>query len=165
MTLGLTFLSLMSAYWWKNYILNFKKLINLTLRDTLERTPKVSVIKIYSVGFNPDADHDAEISCKRITQSDWPWKFQGRKVFHYSRVGVVLPLSVKKWPNLHPSESTLHPHPKSLHSPNFYFIITWSWGLKNNTKNGYKNLQQQNKWVFLGNLYKIFCSVHFYKNL
>ena len=165
MTLGLTFLSLMSAYWWKNYILNFKKLINLTLRDTLERTPKVSVIKIYSVGFNPDADHDAEISCKRITQSDWPWKFQGRKVFHYSRVGVVLPLSVKKWPNLHPSESTLHPYPKSLHSPNFYFIITWSWGLKNNTKNGYKNLQQQNKWVFLGNLYKIFCSVHFYKNL
>ena len=165
MTLGLTFLSLMSAYWWKNYILNFKKLISLTLRDTLEKTPKVSVIKIYWVGFNPDADHDAEISCKRITQSDWPWKFQGRKVFHYSRVGVVLPLSVKKWPNLHPSESTLHPHPKSLHSPNFYFIITWSWGLKNNTKNGYKNLQQQNKWVFLGNLYKIFCSVHFYKNL
>ena len=41
MTLGLTFLSLISAYWWKNYILNFKKLISLTLRDTLKRTPKV----------------------------------------------------------------------------------------------------------------------------
>ena len=41
MTLGLTFLSLMSAFWWKNYILNFKKLISLTLRDTLKRTPKV----------------------------------------------------------------------------------------------------------------------------
>ena len=40
-TLGLTFLSLMSAYWWKNYILNFKKLISLTLRDTLKRTQKV----------------------------------------------------------------------------------------------------------------------------
>ena len=109
MTLGLTFLSLMSAYWWKNYILNFKKLISLTLRD--KRTPKVSVIKIYSVGFNPDADHDTEILCKRITQSDWPWKFWGRKVFHYSRVGVVLPLSVKKWPNLRPSES-LSPPPQ-----------------------------------------------------
>ena len=31
----------MSSYRWKNYILNFKKLISLTLRDTLERTPKV----------------------------------------------------------------------------------------------------------------------------
>ena len=68
MTLGLTFLSLMSVYLWKNYILNFKKLISLT--------PKVSVTEIYSVGFNHhadfDADHDAEILCKRITQSDWP---------------------------------------------------------------------------------------------
>ena len=56
--------------------LYFKKLISLTLRDTLERTPKVSVAKIYSVGFNHDADfdadHDAEILSKRITQSDWP---------------------------------------------------------------------------------------------
>ena len=115
MTLGLTFLSLMSVHLWKNYILNFKKLISLTLRDTFERTPKVSVTEIYSVGFNHhadfDADHDAEILCKRITQSDWPWKFWGRKVFHYSRVGVVLPLSVKKWPNLRPSES-LSPPPQ-----------------------------------------------------
>ena len=39
--LGLTFLSLMSAYWWKNYILNFQKLISLTLSDTLKRTQKV----------------------------------------------------------------------------------------------------------------------------
>ena len=37
----LTFLSLMSAYWWKNYILILKKLISLNLRDTLERTSKV----------------------------------------------------------------------------------------------------------------------------
>ena len=41
MTLGLAFLSFMFAYWWKNYILNFKKLISFTLRDTLKRTPKV----------------------------------------------------------------------------------------------------------------------------
>ena len=41
MTWGLTFLSLMSAYWWKNYILNFKKLISLTLRGTFKRPPKV----------------------------------------------------------------------------------------------------------------------------
>ena len=36
-----TDISLMSSYRWKNYILNFKKLISLTLRDTLERSPKV----------------------------------------------------------------------------------------------------------------------------
>ena len=52
----------------------FKKLISLTLRDTLERTPKLSVTKV--LGFDHDADfdadHDAEILCKRITQSDWP---------------------------------------------------------------------------------------------
>ena len=79
MILGLTFLSLMSAYWWKNYILNFKKLISLTLRDTLERTPKVISNQIHSVNFNRDADfdpdHDAEILCNGIRQFDWPWKF------------------------------------------------------------------------------------------
>ena len=36
---------------------------------------KLSVTKIYSVGFNHDADfdadHDAQILCKRIKQSDW----------------------------------------------------------------------------------------------
>ena len=37
-----------------------------------------------------DPDHDAEILCKRITQSDWPWKFWGCRVFYYSRVKVVL---------------------------------------------------------------------------
>ena len=134
MALGLTFLSLMSVYWWKNYILNFKKLISLILRDTFERTPKVSVTKIYSVAFNNDADfdadHDAEILCKRITQSDWPSKFWGRRVFHYSRVGVVLPQSVKKWPNLHPSESL--PYPSQIFTfTKFYIIIPWSWRLKN----------------------------------
>ena len=38
--------------------------------------------------------------CKRIKQSDWPWKFWGCRVFHYSWVGLVLSLSVTKWPNL-----------------------------------------------------------------
>ena len=41
MTLGLTFLSLMSAYWWKNLNLNFKKRRSLALRNTLKRNPKV----------------------------------------------------------------------------------------------------------------------------
>ena len=91
-------------YWLKIYIFKFKKLICLTLRDTLERTPKASVTKVFSVAFNHDADFDAEILYKRITQPDWPWKFLGHRVFHYSQVGVVLPLSIKKWPNLHPSE-------------------------------------------------------------
>ena len=38
--------------------------------------------------------------CKRIKQSDWPCKFCGYRVFDYSRVAVVLALSVRKWPNL-----------------------------------------------------------------
>ena len=33
------------------------------------------------------------------------------------------------------------------------------------TKNGYESFQQQNKSIFLGNLHKIFCGVHFYKNM
>ena len=73
-----------------------------------------NVTKIYSVGFSHDADHDG----KRIKQSDWPWKFWGCRVFHYSWVGVVLPLSVNKWPNLHPSDPPHPPPPtKFLHSP------------------------------------------------
>ena len=120
MTLGLTFLSFMSVYLWKNYILNFKKLISLTLRDTFERTPKVSVTKIYSVAFNNDADfdadHDAEILCKRITQSDWPSKFWGLRVFHYSRVGVVFP-NRSKSDQISTHQSPSQPHPK------FYIII------------------------------------------
>ena len=44
----------------------------LTLRDTLEGTPKASVTKVFSVAFNHDADFDAEILYKRVTQPDWP---------------------------------------------------------------------------------------------
>ena len=48
--------------------------------------------------------------------------------------------------------------PTSLSPPNFYIIITWNWRLKNkNKKHGYINFQQQNKSIFQGNLYKIFC--------
>ena len=111
MTSGLTFLSLMSAYWWKNYILNFETYkLDFKGHFGKKELQNLSVTKIYSVGFNHDAlfdaDHDAEILCKRIKQSDWPWKFLGCRVFHYIRVGVVLPPSVKKWPNLRPSEPT-----------------------------------------------------------
>ena len=56
---------------------------------------KLSVTKIYSVGFNHDtdfdADHDAEILCKRIKQPDSPRKFFGLSVFHYSWVGCGTP--------------------------------------------------------------------------
>ena len=38
--------------------------------------------------------------CQRIKQSYWPWKFWGCRVFHYSRFGLVLPLSVREWPHL-----------------------------------------------------------------
>ena len=39
------------------------------------KTTKLSETKIYSLAFNHDADFDAEILCKRITQSDWPLNF------------------------------------------------------------------------------------------
>ena len=136
MTLGLTFLSLMSAYWWKNYILNFKKLISLTFRDALKRTPKVISKQNLFSRFQSWCLFWCwswcSILCNRIKQSGWPWKFWGCRVFHYSLVGFVLPLSVKKRPNL----SRL-PFPfatKFLHSPNFYIIITWSWRIKNKNK-------------------------------
>ena len=94
-----------------------------------------------------------KILYKRIKQSDWPRRFWGCRVFHYSRAGLVLSLSVTKWPNLPrpPPSPTLSP-------PNLNIIITWSWRLKNkNKKHGYKNFQQQNKSIFQGNLCKIFC--------
>ena len=62
-TLGLTFLSIKSAYWWKNYILNFKKFISLTLRDLLKSTPKVisnqNLLSRFQSWCWFDADHDA----------------------------------------------------------------------------------------------------------
>ena len=53
-------ISITHAYWWKNYVLNFKKLVSFNLRDTLKRILKVMSNQIYSVGFNPDADFDAD---------------------------------------------------------------------------------------------------------
>ena len=47
-------------------------------------------------------------------------------IFHYSQVGVVIPPSVKKWPNLYPSESPpnfcILPH-ESLTPP--YGYLKW----------------------------------------
>ena len=144
----LTFLSLICGIdisitrvciWWKNYILNFKKLISLTLRDTLKRTPKVISNQNLFSRFQSWCWFWCwswcSILCKRIKQSDWPWKFWGCRVFHYSRVGLVLPLSVRKWPNLFRPSPPFAPFPtKFLHSPNFYIVITWSWRLKNKNK-------------------------------
>ena len=148
MTLVLTFLSLMSAYWWKNYILNFKRLISLTLRDTLKRTPKViSNQNLFS----------------RFQSWCWSWclnfvsknqaillalKILGLQGFSLQPGWVSTPLISQKV-----TKSLLTP----LSPPNFYIIITWSWRLKNKNKNGYKYFKQQNKLIFLGNLYQIFC--------
>ena len=103
--MGLTFLSLMSAYWWTNYILNFKKLISLILKNPLERTPKVISNRNLFSRFQSWCWFWCADQCKRIKQSDWPWKFLEHRVFHYSWVGVMLPPSGKKWPNPYPSES------------------------------------------------------------
>ena len=71
-TLGLTFPSLMSAYWCKSYFLNFKK-HKLDFKGCLERTQKPSVTKNWSVGFN----HDAGLPYKKLIQKIKPfwWNF------------------------------------------------------------------------------------------
>ena len=117
--------------------------LTLTLRDTKERTPKVTVTKIYSVAFNHDtefdADHDAEILCKRIKQSDWFWEFCGRCVFHYSWAGGGTP------------NFCILPMKASLP---LLLVEVGDYSLK--TKNGNKDFQQQNKSIFLGNLCSFF---------
>ena len=133
MTLGLTFLSFVFAYWWKNYILNFKKVLSLTWRNTLKRTPKVISNQNLFSRFQSWCWFWCWSWCLKkqnqaIKQSDWPWKFWDRRVFHYSRVGLVHPLSARKWPNL---PRLPPPPPTPLSPPNFYIIITWSWRLKN----------------------------------
>ena len=54
----------------------FQKTYKLDFKGHLKELQKLSVTKNYSVGFNHDvdfdSDHDAEILCKRIKQSDWP---------------------------------------------------------------------------------------------
>ena len=100
-----------------------------------------------------------EILRKRIKQSDWPWKFWCHRVFHYSHAGLVLPQSVKQWPNLHPSYSFLPPHQIFTFSPwkpysNLSLLEVGDEILK--TKNGNKSFQQKNNSLFLGNPYKIF---------
>ena len=99
---------------------------NLTLRDTFGRTPKVISNQNLISRFQ-----------SWIKQSDWPWKFWEHWVFHYSRVGMVLAPSAKKWPNPYPIES-LPSHPPPPPSPHTHthtlplnlYIITWSWVLK-----------------------------------
>ena len=136
MTLGLTFLSLMSACWWKSFFLNPKKLVSLTVRDTLERSPKVIGNQNLFSRFQSWCWFWCWSWCwnfaekNQASNQDWSSKFWGWRVFHYSLVGVVLLPSVKKWPNLHPLESPPRPTSKFLHSPNFYIIIIWSWKLK-----------------------------------
>ena len=61
--------------------------------------------------------------CKTIKQSDWPWKFWGRRVFDYSRVGLVLPPSVRKWPNLHRHPQFITPT-HSWHKTDSLFVVT-----------------------------------------
>ena len=59
MTLGLTFLSLMSAYQWKNYGFNFEK-FKLDFKGHFGKNSKSYqyITKMYSVGFNHDAGFD-----------------------------------------------------------------------------------------------------------
>ena len=78
------------------------KNISLTLRDTLERTPEAISNQNFSGRF---LSWYWTIIQKMNSKSDWPWKFWGRSVFDFSQVGLVVSPSVKKWANLHPSDS------------------------------------------------------------
>ena len=128
MTLGLTFLSLMSAYWWKNYILNFKTYkLDFKGHFGKKELQNLSVTKIYSVGFNHYADHDDEILCKRIKQSDWSW--DGAAGFSIT-AGLRWYSTFIQVTKYHPIRVLPPPKKKKLHLPNFYIIITWSWRLK-----------------------------------
>ena len=88
------------------------KNISLTLRDTqLKRTAKAISNQTYPVGFN----RNPELLNKKTNSNGRAFleKFWGHGVFHNGWVGVVLPPSIKNWPNLHPSESL---------PPDFYIL-------------------------------------------
>ena len=130
MTLGLTFLSLMSTYWWKNYILNFKKLISLTLRDTLKRTPKViSNQNLFS----------------RLQSWCWFWCWSWCLIFVQKNQAIWLALKIfgLQGFSLQPvwvsAPSISQKVTKSLLTrppfpTKFLHIITWSWRSKNKNK-------------------------------
>ena len=89
--------------------------LSLTLRDTLRRTPKV----ISNQNLFSRFQSWCCFWCWPLQKNQaiyWPWKFWGHRVFHYSRVGVVVPPSAKKWPNRYPSES---PPTKFVH---YYYL-------------------------------------------
>ena len=128
MTLGLTFLSLMATYWWKNYILNFKKLISLTLTDTLKRNPKVISNHNFFSRFQSWCCFWCWSWCLHFVQKNKTiWlvlKILGLQGFSLQPVWISAPLSVRKWPNLSwpapPSPPFLT---KFLNSPNFYILL------------------------------------------
>ena len=110
--------------------------ITLTLRNTLKELQKPSATKIYSVGFNLDAEltHKkwiqkssffGEIFCKSIKHSDWPRKVWGRDR------GLLPPISQKMTrssPIRAPS-----PTPNFCIAPVKVFVhptVTWNRALK-----------------------------------
>ena len=111
----LRFISLIVAYWWKNYVLSFQN-ISLTLRNTLERTPEAISNQNLFLGFY----HNAKLLYKKWTQKIKLFRrtfvkknlaivltleILGLRVFHYSQVRLVLFPSGKKWPNIHPLDT------------------------------------------------------------
>ena len=98
-------------------------------------------------------------------QFDWPWKFWGYRVFHYSLVRVVLPPWVIKWPNLHPSESPIQIltfSPWKPYSP--YCYLKWDikvWKLKIVIKFSTTKLANFSRESRKNSA----CGVHFYKDL
>ena len=139
MTLGLTFLSLMSAYWWKNYILNFKKLISLTLRDTLKRTPKVISNQNLFSRLQSWCCFWCWSWCLHFVQKNkviWlVLKILGLQGFSLQPVWIsASPISQKVTKSLL-TRPTLPPFPHQIFKfTKFLHIVTWSWRLKNKNK-------------------------------
>ena len=85
-------------------------------------------------------------------------KIFGSQDFPLQPVGVVLPVSQKvtKSPPIRvPTTPTQNFYIQQI----FTLLLLEVGDERIKTKNGYKNFQQQNKSIFLRNLYKIFCGV------
>ena len=106
-----------------------------------------------------------KIFCIRIKQSDLPWKFWGRRIFHYSQVEAVL---------LHQWKSEQISTHQSFNPSNFYIlpmkallppVVIWNRTLKSkNWKRSWKFSTK--KWIHFSRESRIpVVYIDFYRNI
>ena len=138
MILGWTFLSPILAHIDGKITLWILRNLSLTLRDTWEKLQKLSVTKIYSVGFHHKYwtvvqkmnSRDKAILkkfCVKESSNLIDLECFGPAGFSVIAVlGCLPPLWIKKWPNLHVSEfhtNFLHSSHESLTQA--YYYLKW----------------------------------------